>query len=134
MTFAQLAALVSQLQQALKALGVGVGDRVAGMMPNMPQTIAAMLATTSLGAVWSSCSPDFGERGVLDRFGQIEPKVLFTVDGYWYNGKMLRIGGKVRAIVDQLPTLKAAVIIPYLGEVEEVAKTLPHALALEALL
>ena len=104
MTFAQLAALVSRLQQALKALGVGVGDRVAGMMPNMPQTIAAMLATTSLGAVWSSCSPDFGERGVLDRFGQIEPKVFFTVDGYWYNGKAQRIAEKLRPIIEQLPS------------------------------
>jgi acetoacetyl-CoA synthetase len=134
LSFAQLSALVSRLQQALKALGVGVGDRVAGMMPNMPETVAAMLATTSIGAVWSSCSPDFGERGVLDRFGQIEPKVLFTVDGYWYNSKMQRIGDKLRPIVDQLPSLKATVIIPYLGEAEEVAKTLPHAMTLEALL
>src|SRR5262245_57899330 len=126
MSFAQLSALVSRLQQALKALGVGVGDRVAGMMPNMPETVAAMLATTSLGAVWSSCSPEFGERGVLDRFGQIEPKVLFTVDGYWYNGKIQRIGDKLRAIVDQLPSLKATVIVPYLGEAEQVAKALPH--------
>src|ERR1700730_2371887 len=134
LSFAQLSALVSRLQQALKALGVGVGDRVAGMMPNMPETVAAMLATTSIGAVWSSCSPDFGERGVLDRFGQIEPKVLFTVDGYWYNSKMQRIGDKLRPIVNQLPSLKATVIIPYLGEAEEVAKTLPHAMTLEALL
>jgi len=126
MTFAQLAALVSRLQQALKALGVGVGDRVAGMMPNMPQTIAAMLATTSLGAVWSSCSPDFGERGVLDRFGQIEPKVFFTVDGYWYNGKAQRIAEKLRPIIEQLPSVKTAVIVPYLGEAEEVAKALPR--------
>jgi acetoacetyl-CoA synthetase len=132
MTYAELAALVSRLQQALKALGVGVGDRVAGMMPNLPETIAAMLATTSIGAVWSSCSPDFGERGVLDRFGQIEPKVLFTVDGYWYNGKVQRIGEKLRAIVDQLPSLKAVVVIPYLGEAKEVAAALPRAMTLEA--
>ncbi len=134
MTFAQLAALVSRLQQALKALGVGVGDRVAGMMPNMPQTIAAMLATTSLGAVWSSCSPDFGERGVLDRFGQIEPKVFFTVDGYWYNGKAQRIAEKLRPIIEQLPSVKTAVIVPYLGEAEEVAKGLPRATTLDALI
>jgi acetoacetyl-CoA synthetase len=134
MTFAQLAALVSRLQQALKALGVGVGDRVAGMMPNMPQTIAAMLATTSLGAVWSSCSPDFGERGVLDRFGQIEPKVFFTVDGYWYNGKAQRIAEKLRPIIEQLPSVKTAVIVPYLGEAEEVAKALPRATTLDALI
>jgi acetoacetyl-CoA synthetase len=134
MTFAQLAALVSRLQQALKALGVGVGDRVAGMMPNMPATIAAMLATTSLGAVWSSCSPDFGERGVLDRFGQIEPKVFFTVDGYWYNGKAQRIAEKLRPIIEQLPSAKTAVIVPYLGEAEEVAKALPRATTLDALI
>jgi acetoacetyl-CoA synthetase len=134
MSFAQLAALVSRLQQALKALGVGIGDRVAGMMPNMPQTIAAMLATTSLGAVWSSCSPDFGERGVLDRFGQIEPKVFFTVDGYWYNGKAQRIAEKLRPIIEQLPSVKTAVIVPYLGEAEEVAKALPRATTLDALI
>ncbi|MBV8744361.1 MAG: acetoacetate--CoA ligase [Xanthobacteraceae bacterium] len=134
MTFAHLAVLASRLQQALKALGVGVGDRVAGMMPNMPQTIAAMLATTSLGAVWSSCSPDFGERGVLDRFGQIEPKVFFTVDGYWYNGKAQRIAEKLRPIIEQLPSVKTAVIVPYLGEAEEVAKALPRATTLDALI
>jgi acetoacetyl-CoA synthetase len=134
MTFAQLGALVSRLQQALKGLGVGVGDRVAGMMPNMPATIAAMLATTSLGAVWSSCSPDFGERGVLDRFGQIEPKVFFTVDGYWYNGKALCIAEKLRPIIEQLPSAKTAVIVPYLGEAEEVAKGLPRATTLDALI
>jgi acetoacetyl-CoA synthetase len=134
MTFAQLAALLSRLQQALKALGVGVGDRVAGMMPNMPATIAAMLATTSLGAVWSSCSPDFGERGVLDRFGQIEPKVFFTVDGYWYNGKALRIADKLRPVIEKLPSAQTAVIVPYLGEAEDVAKRLPRAQTLEALI
>ena len=80
-------ALVSRLQQALRGAGRRAGDRVAGIMPNMPETIAAMLAAASLGAIWSSCSPDFGVQGVLDRFGQIEPKVLFAVDGYWYNGK-----------------------------------------------
>jgi acetoacetyl-CoA synthetase len=132
MSYAELAALVSRLQQALKAQGVRVGDRVAGMMPNLPETVAAMLATTSIGAVWSSCSPDFGERGVLDRFGQIEPKVLFTVDGYWYNGKIQRIGDKLRAIVDQLPSLKTVVVIPYLDEAKEVAAALPRAMTLEA--
>ena len=134
MTFAQLAALVSRLQQALKALGVEVGDRVAGMMPNLPETIAAMLATTSIGAVWSSCSPDFGERGVLDRFGQIEPKVFFTVDGYWYNGKALRIADKLRPVIEKLPSAQTAVIVPYLGEAEDVAKRLPRAQTLEALI
>ena len=81
--------LVSRTAQALAAEGVGPGDRVAGFLPNMPETVIAMLATASLGAVWSSCSPDFGVQGVLDRFGQIEPKVLFCADGYHYNGKTL---------------------------------------------
>ena len=86
LTWDELKALVSRLQQALRAAGVGEGDRVAAMLPNLPETVALMLAVTSIGAIFSSCSPDFGERGVLDRFGQIEPKVFVTVDGYWYNG------------------------------------------------
>ena len=83
----QLHDLVSRLQQALAAAGVGKGDRVAGYLPNLPESVAAMLATASLGAIWSSCSPDFGVQGVVDRFGQIEPKVLFCSDGYLYGGK-----------------------------------------------
>jgi acetoacetyl-CoA synthetase len=82
MTYGELHSLVSRTARAMRALGVSPGDRVAGFMPNMPEAIAAMLATTSIGAIWSSCSPDFGVQGVLDRFGQIEPKVLFCVDGY----------------------------------------------------
>ncbi|MGA8293844.1 MAG: AMP-binding protein, partial [Rhodoplanes sp.] len=99
LTWAQLQMLVSRLQQAMKAAGVGVGDRVAAMLPNIPEAIAAMLAATSIGAIWSSCSPDFGERGVLDRFGQIEPKLFITVDGYWYNGKTVPIVDKLKTIV-----------------------------------
>src|SRR5262245_31438767 len=132
LSFAQLSALVSRQQQALKALGVGVGDRVAGMMPNMPETVAAMLATTSIGAVWSSCSPDFGERGVLDRFGQIEPKVFVTVDGYWYNSKPIRLLDKLKPIVAHLPSAQAVVIVDYLGESEQVAKELPRGTTLAA--
>jgi acetoacetyl-CoA synthetase len=130
LSWAELSALVSRLQQALKASGVGVGDRVAAMLPNLPETIAAMLAVTSIGAIWSSCSPDFGERGVLDRFGQIEPKVLITVDGYWYNGKPIRIADKLKSIVPQLPSAASVVIVSYLGEAEAVAKALPRAVAL----
>ena len=85
------------MQQALRAAGVGVGDRVAAMLPNGPDAVALVLAVTSIGAIWSSCSPDFGERGVLDRFGQIEPKVFVTVDGYWYNGKPIRLAGQAQA-------------------------------------
>jgi acetoacetyl-CoA synthetase len=130
LSFAELSALVSRLQQALQANGVGVGDRVAAMMPNMPETVAAMLAVTSIGAIWSSCSPDFGERGVLDRFGQIEPKIFFAVDGYWYNGKRIAIADKLKAIVTQLPSART-VIVPYLGEAETVAAELPRAETLD---
>ncbi len=131
LSWRQLAELVSRLQQALKAVGVGVGDRVAGMMPNMPETAAAMLATASLGATWSSCSPDFGERGVLDRFGQIEPKVLFVCDGYWYAGKRIEVAPKVKAVAEQLPTLAAVVVVPYLEIAEAVAADVPHAKSLD---
>jgi acetoacetyl-CoA synthetase len=127
LTFAELAALVSRAQQALRAAGVGIGDRVAAMLPNGPEAVAMVLATTSIGAIWSSCSPDFGERGVLDRFGQIEPKVFVTVDGYWYNGKPIRLLDKLKPIVEHLPTAKAVVIVDYLGEAEAVAKELPRA-------
>jgi acetoacetyl-CoA synthetase len=134
MTWAELAALVSRLQQALKASGVGIGDRVAAMLPNLPETIAAMLAATSIGAIWSSCSPDFGERGVLDRFGQIEPKVFIAVDGYWYNGKPIRIADKLQPIVAQLHSAATVVIVSYLGEAASVAAALPRAVALESYL
>jgi acetoacetyl-CoA synthetase len=86
------------------ALGVGKGDRVAAMMPNMPETVAAMLAAASIGAIWSSCSPDFGEQGVLDRFGQIEPKLFIACDGYWYNGKRRRRPTR-SPVVAKLPTV-----------------------------
>lgn len=126
-----LHALVSRLQQALVAAGVGPGDRVAAMMPNMPETIAAMLATASIGAVWSSCSPDFGPRGVLDRFGQIEPTVFIACDGYYYAGKTIDIAAKLQEIVPALPSLKAAVIVPYLGTASAVAASLPKGVALD---
>ena len=130
----ELKALVSRLQQALSAAGVGEGDRVAAMMPNLPETIALMLAVTSIGAIFSSCSPDFGERGVLDRFGQIEPKVFVTVDGYWYNGKPLSITDKVAAVAKQLTTAATVVIVPYLGDATKAASQIPRARSLEDLL
>ena len=134
LTWDELNALVSRLQQALQAAGVGEGDRVAAMLPNLPETIALMLAVTSLGAIFSSCSPDFGERGVLDRFGQIEPKVFVTVDGYWYNGKQIKIADKLKAIVGELTSAKQVVIVPYLGEADAVAASVPRAETLEAFL
>jgi acetoacetyl-CoA synthetase len=111
---AELCESVSRVAQALAAEGVAAGDRVAGFVPNMPEAIIAMLATASLGAIWSSASPDFGVQGVIDRFGQIEPVVLFTVDGYWYNGKPQPILDKVGDIAARLLTVKRVVIAPYL--------------------
>jgi acetoacetyl-CoA synthetase len=123
----ELHALVSRLQQFLRSEGVKAGDRVAGMMPNMPETIAAMLAASSIGAVWSSCSPDFGEKGVLDRFGQIEPVIFFAPDGYWYAGKRIDVGEKVAAVVSKLPSVRKAVIVDYLGNAVPVAAAVPRA-------
>jgi len=112
MSRAELYDLVSRIAQALKAEGVTQGDRVAGFVPNMPETIAACLAATSLGAVWSSCSPDFGVRGVLDRFGQIEPTVLFCADGYFYNGKSHDSLARVAEFAAELPSVKRIVVSP----------------------
>ncbi len=108
----QLEDKVSSLQQALRAMGVGPGDRVAGFVPNIPDTVAAMLATTSLGAVWSSCSPDFGVKGVTDRFGQIEPKVLFTADAYNYNGKTFDSMATAGQLADNIPSIERVVVLP----------------------
>jgi acetoacetyl-CoA synthetase len=107
--------LVSRMSQALADLGVKKGDRVAGYLPNLPESTAAMLATASLGAIWSSCSPDFGVQGVLDRFGQIEPKVLFCADGYLYGGKEFDCQEKVNAVLDALPTVEECVVVDYLS-------------------
>jgi len=115
MTRGELYAEVARFQQFLIAAGVGEGDRVAGYLPNLPETLVAMLATTALGAIWSSASPDFGVQGVLDRFGQIEPKVLICVDGYWYNGKQVDCLAKNAEIVAQMPTLLKTVVVPYLN-------------------
>jgi acetoacetyl-CoA synthetase len=131
LTWVELEALVSRLQQLFVALGVRAGDRVAAMMPNMGETVAAMLAAASIGAVWSSCSPDFGEQGVLDRFGQIEPVIFIVPDGYWYNGKAIEVGDKVAAVAAKLPTLKKVLVVEYLGTAQDVAAGIPGAEALE---
>jgi len=112
---AELYAEVARFQQFLIAAGVGEGDRVAGYLPNLPETLVAMLAATSLGAIWSSASPDFGVQGVLDRFGQIEPKVLVCVDGYWYNGKPVDCLAKNAEVVASMPSLVRTVVVPYLN-------------------
>ncbi|MDA3913410.1 acetoacetate--CoA ligase [Oleiagrimonas sp.] len=116
LTYAELHAEVAHLAHALKEAGVEMGDRVAGFMPNMPETVIAMLATASLGAVWSSCSPDFGINGVVDRFGQIEPKVLFCADAYPYGGKRFDCMEKVRGVLAKIPSIRKLVIIPYSGD------------------
>jgi acetoacetyl-CoA synthetase len=121
LTFAELYDAVSRLAGALGAAGVGSGDRVAGYLPNMPETIIGMLAASSLGAIWSSCSPDFGVRGVVDRFGQIEPKVLISADGYHYNGKAHDSRGKLAEILAELPTVERVVVVPYLSERPDVS-------------
>jgi acetoacetyl-CoA synthetase len=114
-TAAELRTLVARAQQGLRALGVEPGDRVAGLLPNGLEALVAMLATTASGAVWSSCSPDFGPMGVIDRFGQIEPKVLVTVDGYRYNGREFSIADTVAETVRVVDGLRAVVTIDALG-------------------
>ncbi len=113
MTYGELTSEVARIARALRDCKVGPGDRVAGFMPNMPETVIAMLAATSIGAVWSSCSPDFGIKGVLDRFGQIKPKVLFVADGYFFKGKRLDSLSRVADILKDLPSIERVVVVPY---------------------
>jgi len=112
-TYAQLYDKVARLAKSLRDTGIQAGDRVAGFMPNMIETVVAMLAAASIGAIWSSCSPDFGIKGVLDRFGQIEPRVLFTANGYFYNGKAFDSLGRIAEILKQLPSIQKVVVVPY---------------------
>ncbi len=122
----QLRNEVARIADGLREAGVEAGDRVAGFLPNLPEAVIAMLATSSLGATWSSCSPDFGIRGVLDRFGQIEPKVLFTADGYFYGGKTLDSLDRIASIVASLPSVRRVVVIANVSAEPNLA-TLPHA-------
>jgi acetoacetyl-CoA synthetase len=131
LTYAQLYDAVSVLTRALADAGIARGDRVVGYLPNMPETIIAMLAATSLGAVWSSCSPDFGVRGVVDRFGQIGPKVLFTADGYFYNGKRHDSLARVTEILKELPDVERVVVVPY-TDAEPNLDRVPKSVTLEA--
>ncbi|WP_019100485.1 acetoacetate--CoA ligase [Chromobacterium haemolyticum] len=126
----ELRAQVSLLQQAMRGAGIQAGDRVAGFMPNMPETIAAMLAANSLGAVWTSCSPDFGVDGAAERFGQTEPKLLFCPDGYWYAGKAVDIRAKMAALAEALPSVRQIIVVPYLGETGVFAENVPKAITL----
>jgi len=111
-TYADLHEQVGKLGNALRGAGVVAGDRVAAFMPNVPETVIAMLAATSIGAVWSSCSPDFGINGVLDRFGQIAPKVLFTADAYGYGGKRFDCLAKIGSVLEKLPSVERVVVVP----------------------
>jgi acetoacetyl-CoA synthetase len=115
LSYAELGAEVAQAAAALAREGIGRGDRVAGFLPNLPETIIAMLATTSLGAIWSSCSPDFGANGVLDRFGQIQPRVLFCADGYRYAGKEIDSLERVREVRQRIPQIERVIVVPYLS-------------------
>ena len=113
MTYRQLYSEVARVAISLKEAGVLVGDRVVGFMPNMPQSIIAMLAAASIGATWSSCSPDFGIKGVLDRFGQIKPKILFTADGYFFKGKEIDSLERISKISKALPSIEKVIVVPY---------------------
>ncbi len=128
LSYRQLRAEVARIAAGLRELGIGPGDRVAGFLPNLPESVVAMLATTSLGAVWTSCSPDFGINGVLDRFGQVAPRVLFTADGYFYNGKTVDSLAPVRGALERLPSIERVVVIPYVAAAPDVAG-LPGAVA-----
>jgi acetoacetyl-CoA synthetase len=123
----ELTDFVSRAQQWLEAMGVGEGDRIAAILPNMPEAVGWMLAAASLGAIWSSCSPDFGARGILDRFGQISPKILIACDGYFYNGKALDMRDKLEQVVPELPDLAAVLIVPLLQTDDRLAEILPKA-------
>ena len=125
MTYAELYTTVARLAKSLRELGVGTGDRVAGYMPNLIETAVAMLATTSIGAVWSSCATDIGPLAALDRLGQIEPKVLFAVDGYFYKGKAFSSMGNAAEVAKGIPSLKKVVIVSYAGDSPDL-KTVPQ--------
>ena len=123
LSFRELRDAVSVLAQALRAAGVAKGDRVAGYLPNMPEAVVAMLATASIGAIWSSASPDFGVQGVVDRFGQIAPKVLFSADGYFHGGKRHDSIGRLGPIAERIPSIERIVVVPYATGAIEAADT-----------
>jgi len=119
---AELYRKVAQLAAALRAIGVVEGDRIAAYMPNLPETLIAMLATSSIGAIFTSASPDFGVQGVLDRFGQVEPKVLIAADGYSYNGKIVDIQDKIAAVVEEQPSIEKTLIVAYVHQQHDLSK------------
>jgi acetoacetyl-CoA synthetase len=119
LSFDELASEVASVAASLRDCGVQRGDRVAGFLPNCPEAVVAMLAASSIGAVWSSCSPDFGINGVVDRFGQIEPVVLFCADGYFYNGKRCDSLAAVRGVIDAIRSIRHTVVVPFTGDVPD---------------
>ncbi|MEN3339764.1 MAG: acetoacetyl-CoA synthetase [Acidobacteriota bacterium] len=127
-THAQLYSQVTRFAKALLNAGIEPGDRIAGYMPNLPETIAAALGGAAVGAVWSSCSPDFGVQGVLDRFGQIAPRVLVTPDAYFYGGKLHTVLPRLAALLDGLPSVERTVVVPYV-DAAPVLDDIPHAIA-----
>ena len=127
MSYKSLYDETASVASSLKKLNIKPGDRVVGLMPNMPETVIAMLAATSMGAVWSSCSPDFGKKGVIDRFGQIKPKLLFTADGYFYKGKKIDSLALVADIMKEIPSIEKVVVVPYVENEPEI-KGIPHSI------
>jgi len=127
MTYAELYDETARVARSLRAAGVQAADRVVGFMPNMPETIIAMLAASSIGAIWSSCSPDFGIKSVLDRFGQIKPKVLFTADGYFFKGKRFDSLARISSIIKELPSIEKVVVVPYTVQDPDIG-TVSHAI------
>lgn len=128
LSHAELFRAVGRWARAFRAAGVGQGDRVAGLLPNMPETIIAMAAAASIGAIWASASPDFGAQGVIDRFGQIEPTLLITVDSYSYNGKVISLFDKLREIAAGLPSVTATIVIPFIQAGDDLS-AIPGAIA-----
>ena len=127
LTYQELFLEVAGVAASLKKMGIEPGDRIVGFMPNMPETIIAMLAATSLGAVWSSCSPDFGVKGVLDRFGQTRPRLIFTADGYYFKGKTIDSLEKIAGISAEIPSIEKVVVVPYISAEPDLEK-LPNSL------
>ncbi|MEE9190392.1 MAG: acetoacetate--CoA ligase, partial [Candidatus Neomarinimicrobiota bacterium] len=130
LTYKDLHDKVRNVSQGLRALGVEPGDRIVGFMPNLPETVIAMLAATAIGAIWSSCSPDFGIKGVLDRFSQIQPKIIFSADGYRYNGKPFDSLEKLQGILKELPSIEQVIITSYLNKEPNLNK-IPNAISYE---
>ena len=128
-SYAELYQRTSRLASAMRRQGIQAGDRVAGYLPNIIETVVAMLATASLGAVWSSCSPDFGLNGVVDRFGQIAPKILLSTDGYLYNGKTIDMLEKLEAVAAKLSSVEKVVVVPFMNDAPAIEQ-IPNAVLL----